>query len=93
MTELETESIRVSRVIDFRIPLPYLITGVLAVGGLLINNHFTLQQVVKDLNQLQNTERSASGSTQQINAELVMLKYRLETLEKASTLLPPPRKH
>lgn len=72
---------RITRVIDFRIPLPYLLTGVAAIGWALISMWFSVTQLVKTVDDLQITVKSGNGSVVAVAGELALLKFRLTNAE------------
>ena len=54
----------VTRVIDFRIPLPYLISGFCALAFTLVSMYFSMNQLLRDVGDLQITVKA--GNTQSI---------------------------
>lgn len=74
---------RITRVIDFRIPLPYLLTGVATIGWALISMWFSVSQLVKTVDDLQITVKSGNGSVVAVAGELALLKFRLTNTEDA----------
>lgn len=72
---------RVSRVIDFRIPLPWLLSGVAAVTWGLISMWFSVNQLVKTVDELQITVKSGNTSVVAVAGELALLKFRLTNAE------------
>lgn len=74
---------RITRVIDFRIPLPYLLSGVAMIGWALISMWFSVSQLVKTVDELQITVKSGNGSVVAVAGELALLKFRLTNTEDA----------
>ena len=79
----ETANEKVTRVIDFRIPLPWLLTGLAGLGWGLISMWFSLNQLVKTVDDLQNTVKSGNVSIVAVAGELALLKFRLNNVEDA----------
>lgn len=72
---------KVTRVIDFRIPLPWLLTGVAGISWGLISMWFSVNQLVKTVDDLQVTVKSGNTSVAAVAGEVSMLKFRLSILE------------
>lgn len=79
--ESMAERERVSRVIDFRIPLPWLLSGVAAITWGLISMWFSVNQLVKTVDDLQITVKSGNTSVVAVAGELALLKFRLTNAE------------
>lgn len=77
------ENTRVTRVIDFRIPLPYLLTGVGGLGWALISMWFALNQLVKTVDELQHAVKLGNVSVVAVAGELSLIKFRLNNVEDA----------
>ena len=69
------------RMVDFRIPLPWLLGGFIVAVGMLTNMYFQLQKVSEALYELQVTVRAGNVAANSISGELALLKYRVEILE------------
>jgi hypothetical protein len=72
---------RISRVVDFKIPLIYLISGVISLGWVLISMWFSVGQLVKTVDDLQITVKSGNSSVVAVAGELALLKFRLQNVE------------
>lgn len=72
---------RISRVVDFKIPLIYLISGVISLGWVLISMWFSVGQLVKTVDELQITVKSGNSSVVAVAGELALLKFRLTNVE------------
>lgn len=72
---------RISRVVDFKIPLTYLIGGVLSLGWVLVSMWFSVGQLVKTVDELQITVKSGNSSVVAVAGELALLKFRLTNVE------------
>lgn len=77
----EQEPDRITRVIDFRIPLTWLLTGVAAVSWALVSMWFSVAQLVGTVNDLQITVKSGNTSVVAVSGELALLKFRLTNVE------------
>lgn len=71
----------VSRVIDFRIPLPYLISGFSALAFTLVSMYFSLNQLLRDVGDLQITVKAGNTQAVTLAGEQALLRFRLENLE------------
>jgi len=78
--EIEPQE-KISRVIDFRIPLPWLLSGVCAITWGLISMWFSVNQLVKTVDELQITVKSGNTSVVAVSGELALLKFRLTNAE------------
>lgn len=78
--ENQTEP-RVSRVIDLRIPLPWLLGVAGVVGWGLVSMWFMVNQLTKDVSDLQITVKAGNGQAVTVAGELALLRYRVENIE------------
>lgn len=83
MSDDNKQDEKTTRVIDLRIPLPYLLTVIGSLGWVLILMWFTLNQLVKQVSDLQITVQAGSTSFTVLASEQALLKYRLESVEAA----------
>lgn len=83
MIEPPEQDERVTRVIDFRIPLPWLLTGVAGISWGLISMWFSVNQLVKTVDDLQITVKGGNTSVVAVAGELALLKFRLSNAEDA----------
>lgn len=72
---------RISRVVDFKIPLTYLIGGVISLAWVLVSMWFSVGQLVKNVDDLQITVKSGNSSVVAVAGELALLKFRLQNVE------------
>lgn len=72
---------RVSRVIDFRIPLPWLICVCSGICWALISMYFSVNALVKTVGDLQIDVKAGNNSVVAVAGELALLKYRLSNAE------------
>lgn len=77
----DQQELKVTRVIDFRIPLPWLLSGLIVVGWALVSMWFSLNQLVRDVADLQITVKAGNGQAVTIAGEIALLRYRVENLE------------
>lgn len=75
------DNLRIARVVDFRIPLWGLLTGGGAVLWALVNMYFTLNQLVKDVNDMQINVKAGSSQVTTVAGEIAILRFRVENLE------------
>lgn len=89
MSEEQQPDLKVTRVIDFRIPLPWLLSGLVVVGWALVSMWFMVNQLVRDVGDLQITVKAGNSQATTISGEIALLRYRVENLE-ADKRLPTP---
>lgn len=78
----DAQQVRLPRVVvDFKIPLPWLLggTGVLVWG--LIGMWFKLAALTDNVNELQIAVKAGTATTIQYASEQTLIKYRIEKLE------------
>lgn len=71
----------VSRVIDFRIPLPYLISGFCALAFTLVSMYFSLNQLLREVGDLQVTVKAGNTQSVTLAGEQALLRFRMENIE------------
>ncbi len=75
--------LRVSRVIDLRVPLPYLLSAFAALAFTLISMYDSLNQLVRDVGDLQITVKAGNSQSVTLAGEQALLRFRLENVEGA----------
>lgn len=75
---------RITRVIDFRIPLPWLLGICMAVGWALVSMWFSVNQLVRDVADLQITVKAGNTQATTVAGEIALLRFRIENLEAAN---------
>lgn len=88
-THEQQPDLKVTRVIDFRIPLPWLLAGLIGVGWALVSMYFAVNQLVRDVADLQITVKAGNGQAVTVAGEIALLRFRVENLE-ADKRLPTP---
>ena len=73
--------LRVSRVIDFRVPLPYLLSAFAALAFTLISMYFSLNQLVRDVGDLQITVKAGNSQSVTLAGDQALLRFRIENIE------------
>lgn len=81
MSDDNQQEQRVSRVIDFRIPLPWLLGVMGVVGWGLVSMWFMVNQLTRDVSDLQITVKAGNGQAVTVAGELALLRYRVENIE------------
>ena len=76
-------AVALMRMVDFRIPLPWLLGGFLIGVSALIGMYYQLQSVSEQLRDVQVTLKANNTSLVQLAADQALLKYRIEKLEAA----------
>lgn len=71
----------VTRMIDMRIPLVWLMTGAFTVAGILAGMYYTLQQVQHDMQEMKVLLKSNDGAAQELKQEMAVQKFRLTSME------------
>lgn len=79
--ELPDEASALLRMVDFRIPLVWLLGGFLMAASVLIGMYFQLQQVREVLGDLQVSVKAGNAQAASIAGEMALLKYRIENIE------------
>ncbi|MES2187945.1 MAG: hypothetical protein V4505_25565 [Pseudomonadota bacterium] len=80
-TTLQQPTDRLSRMVDLRIPLWGLLCGCTVVGWGLISMWFMVNQLVKDVGELQITVKAGGSQATTIAGEMAILRFRVENLE------------
>ena len=73
--------LRVSRVIDFRVPLPYLLSAFAALAFTLISMYFSLNQLVRDVGELQIVVKTGNTQSVTLAGDQALLRFRIENIE------------
>ena len=81
MQEPYQEPQRVTRVIDFRIPLPWMLGGLVTIAWGLVSMWFMVNQLVRDVADLQITVKAGNNQAVTLAGELALLRFRIENLE------------
>ena len=81
--DTHTDGERISRVVDFRIPLPWLIGVCSGIGWALISMWFSVNNLVKTVGDLQVDVKAGNNSVVAVAGELALLKYRLSNAESS----------
>ncbi|HEY0915658.1 MAG TPA: hypothetical protein VGE22_12375 [Solimonas sp.] len=75
-------TVRLPRVVvDFKIPLPWLLGGAVAVLWGLITMYFQLMNLTASVEEMKATVKANNNSTLQFASELALAKFRIEKLE------------
>ena len=69
------------RWIEFKIPLPWLLTGIIGVIWTLISMYFTLVTLVASVNELQASIKAFNQISISLTGDLALLRYRIDALE------------
>lgn len=81
MSDDNQQEQHVSRVIDFRVPLLWLLGVMSAVGWGLVSMWFMVNQLTRDVSDLQITVKAGNGQAVTVAGELALLRYRVENIE------------
>jgi hypothetical protein len=73
--------LRVSRVIDFKIPLSGILGAAFTVAAVFGGMYFKLGQLSEDMAELKITVKAGNGQAATLQGELAILKFRIENLE------------
>lgn len=87
--------LKVTRVIDFRIPLPWLLSGLAMVAFTMISMYFSVNQLVRDVADLQITVKAGNSQATTVAGDIALLRFRIENLEAEKRLgmsTPPAAK-
>lgn len=72
---------RLTRVIDMKLPLNWLLTVAFSLALLIGGMYFQLRQLSVDMTDLKIAVKSGNGTAATIQGELAILKFRIENLE------------
>jgi hypothetical protein len=72
---------RVTRVIDMKLPLNWLLTVAFSLALLIGGMYFQLGQLSKDMTELKITVNSGNSQAATLQGEIAILRYRVENLE------------
>lgn len=75
-----------SRMVDLKIPLAYLLTASAAATWALVNMHFTVKQLAINMQEVQITIKTGNQQAAIDSGELALIKYRVDTLEAAKRM-------
>ena len=75
------EAAALMRMVDFRIPLPWLLTGFMAALTLQVNSYFEQKRTTEQLVQLQIEVKAGNTAVSTLAGEVALLKFRVEGLE------------
>lgn len=81
MSEAVNPPEKITRVVDFRIPLPWLLSGAVVLGWGLITMYFQLQTLTEKLAELQIAVKVGNGQSSTVAGEIALLKFRMDALE------------
>lgn len=73
--------LRVSRVIDFKLPLSGILAAAFSLALLIGGMYFQLNRLSEDMADLKITVKAGNTSTTTVQGELAILRFRVETLE------------
>lgn len=91
----DTPPERVSRIVDVRIPLWGLLTALGGGAYFIISMYFTMNQMAKDVTELQITVKAGNTQVTTLAGEQALLRFRMENIEgeiralKAGVSTPP----
>lgn len=74
----------ITRLIDFKIPLHWLLVTITGLGWALVSMWFSLNQLVASVTELQVDVKAGNGSTTLILSKIALLEFRVGTLEAES---------
>lgn len=78
------------RMIEFKIPLPWLLGGAICLIVWLVNMSTELREVTKSLATLQITVTAGNNQSSILAGEVSLIKFRLEHLEADAARARPP---
>lgn len=80
---------RLSRVIDLKLPLTWLLGVAFAVAAAFASMYFKLGQLGEDMTDLKISVKSGNSQATTIQGELAIMKFRIENLEADKRLGAP----
>jgi hypothetical protein len=79
---------RVTRIIDMKLPLTWLLGVAFAFAAAFASMYFKLGQLGEDMTDLKITVKAGNGQAATIQGELAILKFRIENLESDKRSAP-----
>ena len=73
--------LRFTRMIDMKLPLPWLLSAAGTLALLIGGMYFQLNRLSEDMADLKITVKAGNTSTTTVQGELAILRFRVETLE------------
>ena len=80
---IDPQQERITRVIDFKIPLHWLLGVCGIIGWAIVSMYFSVAQLVRTVDDLQITVKSGNTSVVAVAGELALQKFRLANVEDA----------
>lgn len=77
----ESNNNPLTKVVDFKIPLPYLLSAMVAGLWALISMWFTLSNLVNTVDTLKTILNTSITANSEVNADVAMLKYRMTVMD------------
>lgn len=77
MNESEADTQRITRVIDFRIPLPYLLSIAGFIGAGMVSMWFNVAALVRTTEELQITVKAGNLASSVMTGQVELLKFRI----------------
>ena len=72
---------RLSKVIDLKLPLTWLLGVAFMVAGAFVSMYFQLGQLREDMTDLKISVKAGNGQAATLQGEIAILKFRVENLE------------
>jgi hypothetical protein len=79
--DTQPSELRVSRVIDFKIPLWSILSAAFFLALLIGGMYFQLNRLSEDMTELKIAVKAGNTSQASVQGELAILRFRVETLE------------
>ena len=77
----DTEGERITRIVDLKIPLHWLLGVCGVIGWALVSMYFSVNNLVRTVSDLQIDVKAGNGNIVAVAGELALLKYRLSNAE------------
>lgn len=88
-TDEGNESVRSTKIVDVRLPLPYLISGTLSIALLITSMWFKVDELGRNMSDMQITLKAGNSQAVTMAGELALLRYRIENLESDRRVRQP----
>ncbi len=72
---------RITRVIDMRLPLTWLLGVAFMVAGAFVSMYFQLGQLREDMTDLKISVKAGNSQASTVNGQIAILTYRIDNLE------------
>lgn len=77
----DSGALKVTRIVDFRIPLPWLLSGASAIALAIVSMWFKVDELGRNMVDMQITLKAGNSQAVTMASEMALLRFRVENLE------------